>query len=461
MFEVSTPYGGQVMTRSEVRVLPRPPTADVCYTSSMKTNSLILVGFGLVLVFMEGINHSIGFEFMFMISACVLTVIVLLGQFDTKKNDSGLATWIGTGLFVMFMVVGPTIAIISLHHAGNDEDMRTSDNAVQIEAAANFLVHGTNPYATTYFNTPLATLYHGEIAPGVQNPALFHLISLPGDLLLTTAAHVAVVAAIGWFDVRMLYLALYFIAAAIAYRLGTDPVTKLRSVILVCCNPLLVTFMVEGRSDIVPLVFLVGAFLALHHRRMTRAAALFALACGMKAFSWVLIPVFLVVFIGRTYGASWKERIRTCLVPIVVFVGIAAAMYMPFLVWNAHAFIDSVIRYANGSALVSYPVSGDGMSFLLLKQGVIHSSSDYFPFWIFQAVVLVSLLVMFIPRLIKQPKVSLALFVGALMLFGNQYVARYFNVNHLGFILSLVAAGFGFAALEKDEQRSATTSHSS
>lgn len=433
--------------------LPRPPTAVVCYTSGVKTNILIIFGFGLILMFMEGVNHSIGFEFLFIAAAFVLAGMVLLDEFGGKKRDFSLVAWIGTGLFVMFMVVGPTIGNISLYRAGNEKDARTSDNVVQIDAAADFLVHGKNPYVETYYDTPLATLYQGKIAPNVVNPALEHLISLPGDLMLTTALRMVAVAAVGWFDVRILYLALFFIAAAVAYKLGTDAASKLRSVLLVCCNPFLIAYLVEGRSDILPLTFLLIAFLALHRKRQVLAMAMFAVACGMKAFAWVLIPVFLVLLVVRASDGSWKERLRRSIVPLVVCAGVIAVQFLPFLLWNAHAFIESTIRYPNGSAAMSYLVSGNGLGYLLLKLGIIRTALDYYPFWIFQAAVLVPLLIVYIPRLMKKPKVSLGLFVGALMLFGNQYVARYFFFNHLGLMLSLVAAGFGFMALERGDGR--------
>lgn len=424
----------------------------------MKTNILILFGFGLILVFMEGINHSIGFEFLFIVAAFVLAGMVLLDEFGGKKRDFSLAAWIGIGLFIVFMVVGPTIGNISLYRAGNEKDARTSDNVVQIDAAADFLAHGKNPYAETYYDTPLATLYQGKIASNVVNPALEHLISLPGDLILTTVLHMAAVAAVGWFDVRILYLALFFITAAVAYRLGTDPASKLRSVLLVCCNPFLVAYLVEGRSDILPLTFLLIALLAMHRKRQVLAAAMFAVACGMKAFAWVLTPVFLVLLVARAPGGSWKERLRRSIVPLAVCTGVIAVQFLPFLLWNMHAFIDSTIRYPNGSTAVSYLVSGNGLGYLLLKLGIIRTAHDYYPFWIFQATVLVPLLVIFIPRLVKRPNISLALFVSALMLFANQYVARYFFFNHLGLILSLAAAGFGFRVIEQRKKPDGTRS---
>lgn len=95
----------------------------------------------------------------------------------------------------------------------------TGDSAIEVEQDANFLLHGVDYYARTFFDTPLAKWW----PTGPPNPALYHADKLPGEVVLTALVSIPTKAALGWFDVRLLYLAAFFIVLICAAGLVRDP----------------------------------------------------------------------------------------------------------------------------------------------------------------------------------------------------------------------------------------------
>ena len=59
------------------------------------------------------------------------------------------------------------------------------DIILQQESAIRFLIHGTNPYSTTYFGTPLEKWHYSDTE---VNPALFHFVMGPFYLIFAIPA---------------------------------------------------------------------------------------------------------------------------------------------------------------------------------------------------------------------------------------------------------------------------------
>ncbi|MBI5404999.1 MAG: DUF2029 domain-containing protein [Candidatus Kerfeldbacteria bacterium] len=412
----------------------------------MRLNLVLACLFVVTLSFLSGVGHLIDTEFFVIVTALVLGTLVIMDWYGQRRGTFRMASWIGLGIFILFFVIVPMIGVISFRHSQQADAQLTHDNVIQMEEAVKFLKAGKNPYAENYDQTPLAD-YGGGKVYGVTNPALFHLINLPAHHAVTTAASSIITPLFGFYDERMLYILVYLALLYLAFRLGRTEVEKQRLVVLIGLNPLMIPFMVEGRNDVLILFVILAALLALHRRRRLMAAAIFALACSIKAFAWTIIPFFAVVLFVSG-GATSRERLRGAVAPGLVALSIIAVFYLPFLLWNAPAFIDDVIRYPGGSLPTSYPIAGNGIGTSLMVLGIIKSNTASFPFWILQAVAVIPLLVIFLPRLYRRPEVSLLIFSGAIVAFANQYFGRYFHANHFGFILAMIAAGFAFLWLE-------------
>jgi len=408
--------------------------------------------FGIVIVvtvgFLSGIAHLFDIQFILVASSIVLATILLIDAMNGGRRSLRTTSWIGVGIFALFFFLTPIVGMISMRHSQTSQDF-SHDNVIQMEEAAKFLRQGKNPYAEDYTRTPLADFNNGQVY-GVTNPALFHLINLPGHLILTTGLSIVSETVFGFYDERMLYVLVFFVLAFLAYRLGGNEVLGQRWVILLALNPFLIPFTVEGRNDILLLTFLLAAFLALHRRQRTLATILFALACTLKAFAWVFAPFFLVALFARS-GSNLRERLRGILRPMAAGVAVFAVIVGPFLIWNAPALIEDVIKYPGGGIPTSYPIAGNGLSVTLLYFGIIQNNTDMFPFWALQLAVAIPILAIFVPRIFKRPDVSSLAFVSVLLTFANQYVARYFHTNHLTFMLCILIIGYGFWQLERAE----------
>lgn len=424
------------------------------FSKCMRLNALFACLFVVTLSFLSGVGHLVDTEFFVIVTALVLGTLLVIDWYGQRRGTFRMATWIGLGIFILFFVIVPMIGVISFRHSQQADAQLTHDNVIQMEEAVKFLKQGKNPYAENYDQTPLVD-YGGGKVYGVTNPALFHLINLPAHLALTTAASSIITPLFGFYDERMLYLLVYLALLYMVYRMGRTEVEKQRLVVLIGLNPLMIPFMVEGRNDVLILFVLVVALLALYRRRRLTAAAIFALACSIKAFAWTMIPFFAVVLfvIG---GTTLRERLRRAIAPGLVALGVMAVFFLPFLIWNAPALIDDIIRYPGGSLATSYPIAGNGVGTSLMVLGIIKSNTASFPFWILQAIAVIPLLVIFLPRLYRRPDVSLLIFSGAIVAFANQYFGRYFHPNHFGFILAMIATGFAFLWLE----RTPSASHS-
>lgn len=385
----------------------------------------------------------------------VVIIVLLLGfavlndSFRPNPNVLKTVAWIGVMFLILFLVIVPTIGAIYLRQVHGPTSY-VHDNPVQIEAAVNFLSQGKNPYRENYTATPLAQWNNGYINEHLQNPALYHVIALPGHLLTSLLLMLPSKALFGFYDERFLYLIAYIAMLILASRLGQTSEQRLRSIILLGLNPLIIQFFIFGRNDVLIFTALLAAFYMLVKRRSNLAAILFGLACTIKLFALAFAPLFLTVLIARQSDGTWRQRLRQSLKPLLLFAVTFLFITLPFVIWDAPSFYDDVVRYPNGTSATSYPVAGIGLAKILLDLGVIRSATDYYPFWIFQLVLVLPLLIWFIPRLARRPKVSLMIFTGTFVLFVGLYVSRFMSDNYFSLISLLLLSGYGFYQLEKN-----------
>lgn len=413
--------------------------------------NLVLAAFSAVLPILFLDNSAIWEFHIFTVGIAIALLAIALRDLFRAVAHLRIIVWSGIAALIFFSALLPLISSIIVRHETGPLTL-IHDNPLQIEAALDYLDQGKNPYREDYLNTPLARWNNGR-ANGTQNMSLYHVVALPGHLLLSFGTRFVSQAAIGFYDERLLYLLAYLAMLFLASRLGSDTTTRQRSLILLALNPLLLPFFREGRNDILVFTFLLGMFLALEHRRTKLSALLLGLALTIKMFAWIFVFPYLAVLFARTPGPL-PARLKQRLPELAIITAVVLIAFVPFLLWDRQALVDDLIRYPNGGLATNYPISGLGFSRYLLNAGAVERM-DYYPFWIFQIAATLPLLILFLRELWKKPRLSLLIFTGTLGMFTWMYFARFFFNNYFGLMVLLGIAGLGFWERERALNRSA------
>ena len=346
------------------------------------------------------------------------------------------------GVIIFTYAACPMVRLIALRHASGKPWTWVHDNVIQMEEAIKFLLAGRNPYVVSYVDTPL---YFWD----PRNPALYHSVNLPLQFLLGVPFYVAAMHTIGWFDLRMVYLGLFIAACPFVYRLGRDRSAALALLAIFALDPFFTSTLVEGRNDVVVMVLLVAMLSAWLAGRMRAAMVLLGLLCASKHTAFVLLPFAALALALADGGAgeSWatiaRRRLPAALRRMWPAWLTLAILVVPFVAWSPVGVWRSVIAYPFGTVAHSYPIRGDGygISDWIVMLGLVSGANDYFPFaWIELAVTL-PVLAATLAWQRRHPTLATMLMAYALTLFAAQFTARYFNENHFGYIVFVVALG--------------------
>ncbi|MEK7060603.1 MAG: hypothetical protein AAB937_00020 [Patescibacteria group bacterium] len=315
------------------------------------------------------------------------------------------------------------------------------DIILQEEQALRFLLQGKNPYKETYFGTPVESFHYAEIDnENAVNPALYHFVMPPWYLLFPFGFYVLGVKLLGFFDARMALLFCMVGLLLILWRWIKDINVKRLSVVLASLSPSIFDYFIEGRSDVFAFFWLLLSLYILSLKKPAIASFVFGLAIMSKQTIWIAVPfyfMYLYVTEVRKRSRMWVSVVVTCLVSM--------GLTLPFLWWDARAFIDSVFLYLTGGTIGSYPVSGYGFSMILVNVGIIKNIYDPYPFYIYQGMFGLPLLLLLLRWVVKIPKISTVLFSYGTFLWFFWYMSRYFNNSHIGYIsLIFLIAGMLF-----------------
>lgn len=327
--------------------------------------------------------------------------------------------------FLIFGVVGGAIfSAIVVRHRIHPIYM-IHDIIIQQESAIRFLLHGINPYATTYFDTPLAQWHYSDTE---INPALYHFVMEPFYLIFAIPFYLVSNRMFGFFDGRMPLFFLFFAMLYLAGKLVKDKGNKLLFVILLAFNPAMLGYTLEGRSDIFMYAFLFLGFYLLHVKKYFIAGIPIALAFAVKQSVWPLLPFYFAFIYFK--NKNLKKTFKDLLPFFVTFIAITS----PFFIWDPKAFLDSTIFYLSGNILHGYPISGYGWGMVLTQMGIIKDANQYYPFQIWQAVLGIPLLLILIKNLKNNLTVNRLILIYGIFLFVFWYFSRYFNNSHLGYL---------------------------
>ncbi len=354
--------------------------------------------------------------------------------FATKKIRGSvpvLLFWLITAIAVL----GPMVTAI-VDRAKTAPVYGVHDIILQQEAAMRFLLEGKNPYKETYFETPLAQWHYDELGESAVNPALYHFVMPPWYLLFPFIFYFVSIPVLGYFDGRMAVIFLLGILLVSVYRWYKDRHIGLVAMTGIAMSPGVIDYMIEGRSDIFALAWLVPALLLLERRRYVFSALLFGLSLMSKQTVWFAIPFYCAYL-----WYSTKKNGRLTGGALFVVAVVVATLAGPFLLWDGQAFLNSTIWYLSGNTANSYPVSGYGLGMLLYGAGAIKNIHDTYPFAVWQALLGIPVLFVTLRWLQKKPSMARLLLGYTVFLGVVWWASRYFNNSHLGFLGSLLVLG--------------------
>ena len=314
------------------------------------------------------------------------------------------------------------------------------DIVIQQESGIRFLLDGVNPYAVTYFGTPLEQWNYSDIE---VNPALYHFVMQPFYLIFALPFYFFSNLIFGFFDGRIPLLFLFLSLLIMAAYLIKDKEKRLLFLILLAFNPAMLSYTLEGRSDIFMFAFLFASFYLLTKGKLFLAGIPMGLAFAVKQSAWPILPLYVAFLFLKT--KKLKETAKNLFPLALTFLAILS----PFLLWDYRSFLDSTIFYLSGSAPNSYPISGYGFGKLLNQMGLIKDAYQYFPFHIIQLVAGLPLFWVLYAFLKKNLSVGRLILSYGIFLLVFWYFSRYFNNSHLAYLSVVFITAYFWPQEEK------------
>ena len=354
-----------------------------------------------------------------------LLFYIILDLVDMKEKIRFLLKHILLWALIVVVIGSAYVSSIIVRHQTSPE-YGIHDMALQQESAIRFLLHGKNPYATTYFDTPVEKWHYSDTE---ENPALYHFVTPPFYILFAIPFYLIFAhSPLGFFDSRIPLIFLFIMLLIMADRLVKDSQKKLEFLILLSFNPATLGYFLEGRDDIFMFSFLFGGLYLLHKRKEMLAGVLMALAFAVKQSVWPIFPFYFA------YLYFQNKDFKKIILKLMPFTLIFSAIVLPFFFWDRGAYLSSTIFYLSGNTLHSYPISGYGLGALLKEAGVIKDAYSHYPFWMWQVGIGLPLIMWFINWQKKENTIQRLILIYGIFLFVFWYFSRYLNNSHLGYL---------------------------
>jgi hypothetical protein len=311
------------------------------------------------------------------------------------------------------------------------------DGLIQTEIAIEYLLEGKNPYTEDYVETYMAD-FPGREPPLTESP-LFHNAYLPFLFLSAIPFYELSQTVLGWYDQRLFYLLTYLVVLLLLPQLVAYPRDKLALLLAFGLNFLFTFYLADGRNDIVILLGLALTTLLLSKRQIGASALILGLTMVTKHQAWFFLPFYLLYLLPKRPSLVAMKRVLIQVWPLFAVILI---VLLPFLTWDAAAFVEDTILYISGSGPNSFPIKGWGFSTLLLTLGIIPTPEATFPFPLFELLFGLPVLFVMLRRQWRDNHLQ-NLWLGFVFFsFAFQFFSRFFNDNYFVFILQLLVIAF-------------------
>ena len=344
---------------------------------------------------------------------------------------------------IIILVVGSVYgsAIVVRHQTAPIYQIH--DMPLQLEAAIQFFLQGENPYTVNYFGTPLEDWRFSDIQ---VNPALYHFVTMPWYLLFSLPFYFVSIPVLGYFDGRMPLLFSYGLILFLTWKLLKEHNEKRLALVLLAFNPAAWGYFLEGRSDLFMFSFLFFGLFLLEKKKFFWAGIPLALAFATKQSAWPVFPFYLF-FIWWQTGKNWLKIVKY----LIPFTLTFSLVVLPFLFWDVNSFLDDTLFYLSGSTEHSYPISGYGWGMVLNQLGLIKNLSVNYPFWIWQLVICLPIMVGLLYWLAKSVTVSRLLTAYGIFTLVFWYFSRYFNNSHLAYLSVVFIATYFWPVKKRND----------
>ncbi len=341
-------------------------------------------------------------------------------------------------LFVIMIAALLPTAWNILERRVQGPETHAHDGLIQTEAAIQFLLDGKNPYSENYLDTPMAK-FKGQEPPFTSAP-LYHNAYLPflfiGSIPFYQLGH----ASIGWYDQRLVYFLLYVLTLLMFPFLVASQRNKLMLLIAFGLNFLFDYYLADGRNDVVVIFGLVLTTLLLTRHRVAASALALGLTLGVKHSAWLFLPFYLAYLSPKPFT---RDALRTLFLQTWPLFLSVAAIFIPFLTWDASSFLDDTVVYVSGSGPNSFPIKGWGLGAFLLALKLIPTPESAFPFVLLEAIFGIPTLIFLLLRQRRENTLQQMWLGFAIFSFVLEFCSRFFADNYVVFILqSLVIAAF-------------------
>ena len=343
---------------------------------------------------------------------------------------------------------------INSRHTDQEEGLKRAlmhDSVVQTEDAIDYFLEGKNFYTENYHEKLLGLWHNGVIKVNgreIENPALYHYAYLPLGVIISTPFYLISKFIFDFYDQRIINILSILVLFFLLYKLFLN---KERYIwfIAILFNPLVNFYWIWGINDPLVLLFIILSLWLLRQKRYSWATISYALAFAIKQTAWFLLPFYFMYILFKK-----KENYKYLIKQFLLFFVIIFLIIGPFLLWDAAAFIDDTILYLSGSSDTSYPIRGLGFGGLIYDNGLV-GMFDYFPFFIFQAIFGLPVLIFLLARQKSKNNISTLVLSYGLFLFVIWLFSRYFTITHILFIIQLLVIGV-FLRLDELEQKKVT-----
>lgn len=321
------------------------------------------------------------------------------------------------------------------------------DGAVQTEIAGQLLLHGRNPYDYNYTGTAFEHFQKPNFGDAV-NPTLNYYPYPPLVPLLTVPlAWFSAVAGFPYEGRWVLLLALVF-SCALLIRRATSMTDRTWLTILTIGNPFIIFFPLIGFNDMLFAACLIAAVTFGERRHWSWAGVFMGLSLAAKQTAWLAIP-FWLIWLWRTLRSDRPALRRS----VLWTIGTVAALYGPFLIWNAPALYDDLVRFVSGVVTHTYPISGASLWQFLIIERFAASPWTTSSAALLQLVVAAIVFPLALRRFWKQATAGQFFLWVTVVIFCLSWVNRYFYDNYLSTLLLLAIASFAFRLPLPTEKR--------
>jgi hypothetical protein len=233
-------------------------------------------------------------------------------------------------------VAGVPLALEISWRAGSSPGLHAQSEVIVTEEAARATLHGHDPYATDYSDTPLRDRPLGTRTHFPYLPAML-LFGIPRALDGTG----------GWSDARAWFTIMTLGVTGLALWLwkAPSPLGRLRLAQVLLVLPTSALLMATGGDDLPVVALMLLAVVLMSRGDDVAGAAVAGLAAAMKQTAWLFVPLLLMAVAAASHDVA---RRRTVAVRAALTTAVVGVIVVPFAAWSPAAFAEDVVKFPLG-----------------------------------------------------------------------------------------------------------------